>query len=40
VPVARLIVGDRARQIDSGDPARFDDLVNQSLPIIQSFKFQ
>jgi len=33
-------VGDRARPIDSGDPARFDDLVNQSLPIIQSFKFQ
>ena len=26
--------------IDSGDAARFDDLVNQSMPIIQSFKFR
>jgi len=26
--------------IDSSDPARFDDLVSQAMPIIQSFKFQ
>ena len=26
--------------IDSSDPARFDDLVQQAMPIIQSFKFQ
>jgi hypothetical protein len=26
--------------IDSSDPARFDDLVSQSMPIINSFKFQ
>lgn len=26
--------------IDSGDPARFDDLVTQSMPIIESFQFK
>jgi hypothetical protein len=26
--------------LDSGDPARFDDLVSQAMPIVQSFKFQ
>jgi hypothetical protein len=26
--------------IDSSDPAKFDDLVSQSMPIINSFKFQ
>lgn len=26
--------------IDSADPARFNDLVNQAMPIVQSFKFQ
>jgi len=26
--------------IDSSDPTTFDALVNQAMPIIQSFKFQ
>jgi hypothetical protein len=26
--------------VDSSDPARFDDLVSQAMPIVQSFKFQ
>ena len=42
---ARLIFVDVGGQVvlvvvDSSDPARFDDLVSQAMPIVQSFRFK